>query len=524
MDSARAPKLATFPVELTAWILGYLLPEGSVVDDWDAEEYAINPAFISSRRNLSNLCLTCRPLYDLATPYLYQAVVVKNQKELFCLFRTLYEAPKLRDLITCFAWCGMLHEVTPDEHRKVRSAYYSAPGPSSQADHHFRPRLPLTACSAFEGILAFMPKVKRLYTRISPTPMNEAGRETQLFPSEWMAFQRVLSALPSDGEEEMVRIEMLCRRLALPDTLSFPLALRELETITIHFPLYSPAARNRRIIPGRVLQFCPSLKTVQIKGEGLRSSRCLETGWPLVATSEASELAVYGACAPQQFITLGCTVFPALTRLSIHIGRPRDEIRADRVDAMYNCLHFFRRSLDTLCITTYPRKIMFTRVSRSFLKDVLPKMQALKSLTTNIRFLVDEQTKELNIPSLMPPTLEALHLVDDWSSTMRRRMPSFPRARAPPDPQTCLSYSERVDLLLGAFHRDHRNYLPSLKEFQFTSSPIELEVGTWEATWDDVEPLKARFRMLFAADKVDFKFRSVDDWHREIDSSFGNIR
>lgn len=77
---------------------------GEVIPHSDKEPWA-------SRQALAAVCLASKQLESICRPLLYEAIALRNCRELLCLLRSLVKHPRLRAQVRRFAWSNLIRDV-----------------------------------------------------------------------------------------------------------------------------------------------------------------------------------------------------------------------------------------------------------------------------------------------------------------------------------------------------------------------------------------------------------------------------
>ncbi|KAK3312548.1 hypothetical protein B0H66DRAFT_633350 [Apodospora peruviana] len=157
------------PTELVDMIFENLRPKGPVTTHGSNGELPRrNIDHFNSRTSFHSLSRTSRNLHHLATRFLYRWVLLRNQDELLCFFRTMINRADFRILVRSFSWVGLLLG-NNQPHRGVYLSFMPSycwaeiqkwPSPCGSMD---RDPLVLDSGTVLGGVLAMISGVKSLF-------------------------------------------------------------------------------------------------------------------------------------------------------------------------------------------------------------------------------------------------------------------------------------------------------------------------------------------------------------------------
>ncbi|KAK3941779.1 hypothetical protein QBC46DRAFT_92184 [Diplogelasinospora grovesii] len=477
---------STLPQELTDKILDYLRPVGSLTTyDSLAEKPEIRRSYVEARSNFSNLSRVSKFIYSIATPYLYDTVIIRDQTELFDFFRTLVDRPELRVLVRSFAWLGQLSvteaaELESTIRREERAA-------SMIADFRASMNWPLDAENArfaermgqsrrvLGTVLAMISKVKWLFVLhgwLEPPGLRG--------PSNWASWpgqtRQALFDMMTDGRKE-------------------PIAdggLQDVESIVLEAHSHPWPDRTLYNTLAMFLLNSASLRRIEMKRTAsfYGMVEILSKVTNMAFVENVKELLLLRAIQPKIIPSI-VTVFPKLVSLEVEIGDGSSyEVSVPRHitpdPGMFPVLSL-SETLETLSITTSgdiqrafdrPLEIgsgwLFGNTP-AFL-TMLSRMTALKDLTTESVWLFGrtDLAKALQLPHLLPPTLVHLRLIDYWGPVT---VSSFPRGRLPPPFYPAFpndwSPPEFYDQVFSRLYENCSDCLPHLRVITFVSPQFQ---------------------------------------------------
>ncbi|OTA70040.1 hypothetical protein K449DRAFT_427552 [Hypoxylon sp. EC38] len=459
--------LTALPVELIERVMECLLPRCSLINEL-TKELSLNTALMESRTALSNVCLASRMLRTIASRYLYHTVILQDQRELFYFSRTLAATPGLRPLVRSLAWFGVLSESDPHVTSQVPPR--SSQGGWSTPDVDTEPEpLPqgLAALKALEAVLIMIPKLKKLFTRVSHYIQSQSIK--YLFP-EYLALHRVFDGRAGtnlrpfterNAQDCLVEQSQIHTTAGIASPHRF---LQELETIIIE-PHSSSIGLHRHILLSAISN-CPSLKRIEVKGRlwlpSPSKARNRSSTPPLFIAENIKEISLRELETPKDMSYLSM-VFPNLTMLSIELqdGAFQDPVCPDRLS---KALLRLRHTLRTLCLTTTRGNSWSHFQSPPLLSPTLKDMQALVELTTECIWLFEPRSDalvSLELEHLLPPSLVDFHLIDYWGIHYPTEF--YENVPAGMTPMECR------EKIFWSLHRGCSTHLLDLRKFKYTS-------------------------------------------------------
>ncbi|OTA89983.1 hypothetical protein M434DRAFT_33977 [Hypoxylon sp. CO27-5] len=448
--------LTALPVELIERVMECLLPRCSLINEL-TKELSLNTALMESRTALSNVCLASRMLRTIASRYLYHTVILQDQRELFYFSRTLAATPSLRPLVRSLAWFGVLSESDPHVTSHGRSTP-DEPEPLPQG---------LAALKALEAVLIMIPKLKKLFTRVSHYIQSQSIK--YLFP-EYLALHRVFDGRAGtnlrpfterNAQDCLVEQSQMHTTAGIASPHRF---LQELETIIIE-PHSSSIGLHRHILLSAISN-CPSLKRIEVKGRlwlpSPSKARNRSSTPPLFIAENIKEISLRELETPKDMSYLS-VVFPNLTMLSIELqdGAFQDPVCPDRLSKALLCLRY---TLRTLRLTTTRGNSWSHFQSPPLLSPILKDMQALVELTTECIWLFEPRQDapvSLELAHLLPPSLVDFHLIDYWGLSCPTEF--YENVPAGMTPMECR------EQIFWSLHRCCSTHLLDLRKFKYTS-------------------------------------------------------
>ncbi|KAI1418378.1 hypothetical protein F5Y13DRAFT_604 [Hypoxylon sp. FL1857] len=521
MANNSATPLIALPLELIEHIIECLLPRGSLTIE---SELRLNPTFHISKTALSNVCLTSRMLHNIASRYLYQIVVLEDQRALFCFSRTLAARPDLRPLVQSFAWLGVIDNSRPP-HGTVQLPLASSPNGrltfhiGYTLNNNSSSPLKLAGLKVFESVLVNCPKLRILFTHIS----SPVRIRPYVYPSpEYVALHRVFDgragAQPRSLKEQNAQDDSVGASSSdiTTDTASPRQFLRELETFIV-------APRSSTIsLPGHILwsalSNCPSLKRIEAKRSirpPLPSRAQVKDPTPTMIAENIKDISIREAKTPEDISHLTIH-FPNLTMLSMEF---EDEAVQDP-HRLSNALLRLRHTLRTLRLTTTPGKSWKSFYSPSLLSPILKNMQALRELTTECIWLFDslqDPPVGLDLGHLLPSSLIDFHLIDYWGVSKPTEF--YQNSPAGVTPTEC---RERI---FSSLHHGCSTHLSNLRNVEYTP---QFSVG-YDTPRDDMEGMSGiadfthRYEQLFMENGVHFSVLTPEEWIARLHSLKANI-
>lgn len=181
--------LANLSPELLRNILEHLRPCGSLTTyESNAGEPEIRPDHIESRSAFANLCRTSKWIRPYATGYLYHTVLLRDQEELFCFFRSIVNNDELRPAIRSFSWAGILStddanlESTTRRNKAMASlashCWASINWHSSPIELNIAQLMGIDGPDALQSwrvlgaVLAMLPRIRSLFVLLAHMPIS----------------------------------------------------------------------------------------------------------------------------------------------------------------------------------------------------------------------------------------------------------------------------------------------------------------------------------------------------------------
>ncbi|RYC55297.1 hypothetical protein CHU98_g10907 [Xylaria longipes] len=473
--------------ELWLEILGYFVPSGAPTTlAIQSSKVELRPHVLEYRRTLWAACQVSHQVGACARIRLYQAILIDNCKELLFVFRTLRTFPELRAIVRSFSWTGTLPQSDEDETEFVDlmpslvAVFASLPAPVTEEDALLHKFLDADNLAEFRAwrllgvVLAIIPNLTTLFLslgRLMPGPLyrqylidtelgggGTAERRESLFRLRQKAYEFLaIGALVTDP---------------VLTSIGYPL-LPELQVLTLDFisnhPNLFPSERSSFVIDD-LKELCPQLRYIQTK-DSIQPS-C--PGEPVRSTSMRNLLIM-----KQRFILSHLrhiqTAYPNLTSLRIMVSRfnGHDGTLVDPFQPLAKLQH-----LQYLSITT-PHDLSWfdSDYPQLPMSQSLRRMESLQHLRIDFMWLAprNDPSRLFHISSLLPRSIQSLHLLDYWAismtSTRRDRYPDF---------ADNMSAAEFLRLVLENLLQSYSSAgLTSLREVKLSSREYAKERSRW---------------------------------------------
>ncbi len=515
-DSSRG-LLSYLTLELYIEVLEHLRPLGSLTTNKsNAVKPEIRQGHVESRSDFANLCLVSKLHRPYATRYLYQTVLLKDQKELLYFFRTMASNPDLRPGVRSFAWAGVLStDNTNAKSTRRRNAEMASLAPDCWASIGDWPSTPTGADIArlmsidgpgtlqtwrvLGAVLAMIPRTRSLFM------LQSHG-------------ERSLPKQPSCPEQEAIRY------LLLQD--NNPRFLQELETITLepHEQRRTPCFATAPSLMALLLN-SPSVRRVELKGPFFfRSVRVFaEKFWFNRVVSESVRELLHFRPAEVDDDQVGLlTTFPKLVSLEAEYNAGHFLFAQSNSTTFSEALCTVSGTLETLSLTTAPGSFWNGNIVLPLLPP-LHQMAALKHLTTESIWLFGRQDL-LSTPRLvnvLPRSLSCLRLIDYWGS-------SDVSIFGPLAPSSS-NLLELYDRAFSGLHYNWSTHLPNLKSIVLqVSDPSQPHTATESGSSSrdlpaDARAFELKFQALFAGLGVRFSIFASDMSDVQRRSSWANV-
>ncbi|KAI1733659.1 hypothetical protein F4680DRAFT_393402 [Xylaria scruposa] len=432
--------LSRMSPELWLEILRHFAPSGAPTTmAIQSSKVELRPHVLEYRRTLWAACLVSRQVGACARIRLYQAILINNCKELLYVFRTLRTVPDLRAVVRSFSWTGTFPQSDEDETECVSlmpslmAVFTSLPPPVTEQDallHQFLDADNLTAFRAWRllsVVLAIVPKLTTLFLalgRLMPGPIYQQHLIDTELGGGGTAEERESLFRLRQRAYEFLAIGALVTDPILT-SIGYPL-LPELQVLILdHISNVPPLFQsfNSSFVIDDLEELCPQLRYIQTKD-------CIspsDFGEPVRSTSMRNLL------VRQQLYTLSSlphiqAAYPNLTSLRIVVAKyVEDDTRIYSFEALAKLQY-----LQYLSMTT-PHDLTWTNSDPNLtMSHFLRRMESLQHLRIDFIWLAarNNPSRLFHIASLLPPSIQSLHLLDYWAismtSTRRDKYPVFP--------------------------------------------------------------------------------------------------
>ncbi|KAI8627675.1 hypothetical protein F5Y19DRAFT_161735 [Xylariaceae sp. FL1651] len=429
--------------ELWLGILRHLVPFGAPTTvAIQSSKVELRPHVIEYRRSLWAACQMSRRVGACAKIYLYQAILIKNCKELLYLFRTLRTVPELRALVRSFSWTGTFPQSDADETECVDLmpslvAVFASLSPVTEEDTLLHQYLEADNLAAFRFwrllsvVLAIIPKITTLFLalgRLMPGPRLQqrlmASRNAERYTAEDR--ERIFSF--NQRAYEFRAINALVRDPILT-SIGYPI-LPELQILIVDHISNLPFLHSFNIeyvIEG-LKELCPQLRYIQTK-DGIFSPYSVSPYRNAVRSTSMRNLLVRKQlCKLSTFRDIQAA-YPNLTSLRIVVFDYDDgDTHTCPFEALAKLKHLQYLSIATPHDLSWRELHPVLSMSR-FLRGI----ETLQHLRIDFIWLAarNNPSELFHIASLLPPSIQSLHLLDYWGVTMtgcgnRERHPVFP--------------------------------------------------------------------------------------------------
>ncbi|GAW24003.1 hypothetical protein ANO14919_135820 [Xylariales sp. No.14919] len=471
--------------ELWLEILGHLVPSGApTTTAIRPSKVELRPHALECRWALWAACLVSRQVGACARIHLYRAILINSCKELLYVYRTLRTVPELRTRVRSFSWTGLLPQSDEDDTECVDlmpslvAVFASLPPPVTVEGAVIHQFLEADNLAAFRFwkllavVLAIIPKLATLFLalgRLMPAPIYHQYLIDTELRGGGTAEERARLLRLRQNAYEFVAIRALVDDPDLTP-IGYPL-LPELQVLILDHISNAPPlfqAFGSDDIIDDLKELCPRLRYIQTKG-CVRPSNFEK---PVRSTSMRNLL------IRRQLYTLSSlpeiqAAYPNLTSLRIVASEyAEDNTFIYSFEALAKLQH-----LQYLSLTT-PHNLTWTNSDPHLtLSDFLRGMESLQHLRVDFIWLAarNNPSRLFHIASLLPPSIQSLHLLDYWAismtSTFRDRYPVLP------DNKSAAEFMRTVlENLLQSFSS---NGLTSLREVKLSSREYAKERSLW---------------------------------------------